>query len=107
MSRQSELMQKRRAELQKTMSSWKEDKMKDARWKQAQEAARAKLKPQPEMPPAEEYLRITNPLSREWEYLRQTLMNTTLETVAPRRSAATRGDSRRRVDFATAAPPAC
>ena len=42
----------------------------------------AKLKPQPELPPADAYLRITNPLSREWEYLRQTLMNTTLETVA-------------------------
>ncbi len=54
-SRQSELMQKRRAELQKTMSSWKEDKMKDARWRQAQEAARAKLKPQPLVtPPAPE-----------------------------------------------------
>lgn len=45
MSRQSELMQKRKAELQKTMAAWKDDKVKDARWKQAQEAARAKLKP--------------------------------------------------------------
>jgi phenylalanyl-tRNA synthetase beta chain len=42
----------------------------------------AKLKPQPEMPLAEAYLRITNPLSREWEYLRQTLMHTTLAAVA-------------------------
>lgn len=41
--RQSELMQKRRAELQKTMASWREEKTKDAQWKQAQEAARAKL----------------------------------------------------------------
>ena len=42
----------------------------------------AKLTPQLELPPAEGYLRITNPLSREWEYMRQTLMNTTLEKTA-------------------------
>ncbi|MBN9388346.1 MAG: putative lipid II flippase FtsW [Chloroflexi bacterium] len=42
--RQSELMQKRRAELQKTMASWREEKTKDAHWKQAQEAARTKLR---------------------------------------------------------------
>jgi cell division protein FtsW len=52
--RQSELMQKRRAELQKTMASWREEKTKDVRWKQAQEAARAKLRssgPAPVVPP--------------------------------------------------------
>jgi len=42
----------------------------------------ARLDPDGEMPNAEDYVRIANPLSREHEYMRQTLMNTTLETVA-------------------------
>ncbi len=42
----------------------------------------AKLSPAGERPNPEDYLKIANPLSREYEYLRQTLMNTTLETVA-------------------------
>jgi len=42
----------------------------------------AKLTPAREAPDPEEYLRLANPLSREHEYLRRTLMNTALETVA-------------------------
>jgi len=42
----------------------------------------AKLTPEREAPDPEEYLRLANPPSREHEYLRRTLMNTTLETVA-------------------------
>jgi phenylalanyl-tRNA synthetase beta chain len=42
----------------------------------------AKLTPARTLPDAESYLRVTNPLSRDHEYLRQTLLNTTLETVA-------------------------
>ena len=42
----------------------------------------ARLSPDGEMPDPEDYLRIANPLSREHECLRRTLMNTTLETVA-------------------------
>ena len=42
----------------------------------------AKLAPEGDMPDPESYVRIANPLSHEQEYLRQTLMSTTLETVA-------------------------
>ncbi len=42
----------------------------------------AKLSPSKERPDPEAYLKVTNPLSREHEYLRRTLLNTTLETVA-------------------------
>ena len=42
----------------------------------------AKLTPGGEMPDGEDYVRLANPLSREQEYMRQTLLNTTLETVA-------------------------
>ena len=42
----------------------------------------AKLSVERSMPDPERYLKVTNPLSREHEYLRQTLMNTTLETLA-------------------------
>ena len=42
----------------------------------------AKLTPDGEMPSPDGYVRLANPLSRENEYLRQTLLNTTLETVA-------------------------
>ena len=42
----------------------------------------AKLSPDGELPSPEGYVRIANPLSREYEYMRQTLMNTSLETVA-------------------------
>jgi phenylalanyl-tRNA synthetase beta chain len=42
----------------------------------------AKLTPDKAMPDPATYLRVTNPLSREHEYLRRTLMNTTLETLA-------------------------
>ncbi len=38
--------QKRRESVQRTVASWKEQEQKEARWKQAQEAARAKLRPQ-------------------------------------------------------------
>jgi phenylalanyl-tRNA synthetase beta chain len=42
----------------------------------------AKLTPEKAMPDPERYLKVTNPLSRDHEYLRQTLMNTSLETLA-------------------------
>ncbi|MBC7255316.1 MAG: phenylalanine--tRNA ligase subunit beta [Chloroflexi bacterium] len=42
----------------------------------------AKLTPGGAPPNPEAYIRLANPLSREHEYLRQTLMNTTLEAVA-------------------------
>ena len=42
----------------------------------------AKLTPERNNPEASAYLQLANPLSREHEFLRQTLMNTTLETVA-------------------------
>jgi len=42
----------------------------------------AKLTPGGPMPKKEDYVRVANPLNREQECLRQTLMNTTLETVA-------------------------
>ncbi|MHB1357895.1 MAG: phenylalanine--tRNA ligase subunit beta [Anaerolineae bacterium] len=42
----------------------------------------ARLVPGGAMPEAGAYLRLTNPLSHDCEYLRQTLMNTTLETMA-------------------------
>jgi phenylalanyl-tRNA synthetase beta chain len=42
----------------------------------------ARLSAERSMPDPERYLKVTNPLSREREYLRQTLMNTTLETLA-------------------------
>ncbi|MBC7317157.1 MAG: phenylalanine--tRNA ligase subunit beta, partial [Chloroflexi bacterium] len=42
----------------------------------------AKLTPGGTPPNPEAYIRLANPLSREHEYLRQTLMNTTLEAVA-------------------------
>ncbi|MBM3190022.1 MAG: phenylalanine--tRNA ligase subunit beta, partial [Chloroflexi bacterium] len=42
----------------------------------------ARLTPNGAAPDPEGYLRLANPLTREHEYLRQTLMNTTLETVA-------------------------
>ena len=42
----------------------------------------AKLNVERSMPDPEIYLKVTNPLTREREYLRQTLMNTTLETLA-------------------------
>ena len=42
----------------------------------------ARLSPERTMPDPESYLRVTNPLTREHEYMRQTLMNTTLENVA-------------------------
>ncbi|MHB9032391.1 MAG: phenylalanine--tRNA ligase subunit beta [Anaerolineae bacterium] len=42
----------------------------------------AKLTPDKKLPEAGQYIRLTNPLSTEHEYLRQTLMNTTLETMA-------------------------
>lgn len=45
-SRPSEF-QKRRENAQKAMAAWREEDQKAARWKQAQEAARAKLRPQP------------------------------------------------------------
>jgi len=41
----------------------------------------ARLSAERSMPDPERYLKVTNPLSREREYLRQTLMNTTLETL--------------------------
>jgi phenylalanyl-tRNA synthetase beta chain len=37
------------------------------------------------MPDGEGYIRLANPLSREYEYMRQTLLNTTIETVARNR----------------------
>ncbi len=42
----------------------------------------ANLRPDQQPPDAGTFLRVTNPQSREHEYLRQTLMNTTLETIA-------------------------
>ena len=42
----------------------------------------ARLTPEGQPPDGEGYLRVANPLSREHEYLRQTLLNTTLEMVA-------------------------
>lgn len=42
----------------------------------------ARLTPGGPTPPKEDYVRVANPLTREQEVLRQTLMNTTLETVA-------------------------
>ena len=42
----------------------------------------ARLTPECKAPAAQGYLRVTNPLTREQEYLRQTLMNTALETTA-------------------------
>ena len=42
----------------------------------------AKLIPEPKMPDPETYVRIANPLSHEQEYMRQSLMSTTLETAA-------------------------
>lgn len=42
----------------------------------------AKLVPGGAMPETGAYIRLTNPLSHEFEYLRQTMMNTTLETIA-------------------------
>lgn len=42
----------------------------------------AKLTPGGTTPDPKTYLRVTNPLTREREFLRQMLMNTTLETVA-------------------------
>jgi phenylalanyl-tRNA synthetase beta chain len=41
--------------------------------------------PAGEMPDGEGYIRLANPLSREYEYMRQTLLNTTIETVARNR----------------------
>ena len=41
----------------------------------------AKLTPDGELPDGEGYVRLANPLSREYEYLRQTLLNTTLEAL--------------------------
>lgn len=40
------------------------------------------LSPEPVMPDSEAYIRLTNTLTREHEYMRQTLMNTALETVS-------------------------
>lgn len=42
----------------------------------------ARLNPERSLPDPGGYLKVTNPLTREREYLRQTLMNTTLETLA-------------------------
>jgi phenylalanyl-tRNA synthetase beta chain len=42
----------------------------------------ARLTPERQMPDGEGYIRLANPLTREHEYLRQTLMNMTLEAVA-------------------------
>jgi phenylalanyl-tRNA synthetase beta chain len=42
----------------------------------------ALLDPARALPEAEGYLRVANPLTREQQYLRQTLLNTTLETMA-------------------------
>ena len=42
----------------------------------------ARLTPDRQAPAPEGYLRVTNPLTREQEYMRQTLMNTALETTA-------------------------
>ena len=42
----------------------------------------AALTPTRTQPDAESYFRLANPLTREHEYLRQTLMNTSLDTVA-------------------------
>ena len=42
----------------------------------------ARLVLEQEPPDPQDYLRVSNPLNREHEYLRQTLLNTTLETVA-------------------------
>jgi len=42
----------------------------------------ARLNPDGKALDPKDYLRLANPLSRDYEYLRQTLMNTTLETVA-------------------------
>jgi hypothetical protein len=46
-SRTSEVLQKRRENLQRTVASWKEQAQEASKWRQAQEAARAKLRPQP------------------------------------------------------------
>jgi phenylalanyl-tRNA synthetase beta chain len=42
----------------------------------------ARLSPERQMPEGDAYIRLANPLTREHEYLRQTLMNTTLEAVS-------------------------
>ncbi len=42
----------------------------------------ARLRPDRAMPDPDGYLRVANPLTREHEYMRQTLMNTALENVA-------------------------
>jgi phenylalanyl-tRNA synthetase beta chain len=45
----------------------------------------ARLNPEGAMPDGDDYIRLANPLSREHEYMRKTLLNTTLETVARNR----------------------
>jgi phenylalanyl-tRNA synthetase beta chain len=42
----------------------------------------ARLTPGGPAPASDDYVRLANPLSREYEYLRRTLLNTTLENVA-------------------------